>query len=44
MLTSTDSFFIVELMGRKAGWITYAAGIAAEAIMILLLKIMKRYA
>ncbi|HQQ51159.1 MAG TPA: 6-phosphofructokinase [Spirochaetota bacterium] len=32
---STDSFFIVELMGRKAGWITYAAGIAAEAIMMI---------
>lgn len=32
---ATDSFFIVELMGRKAGWITYAAGIAAEAIMMV---------
>ena len=32
---STDSFFIVELMGRKAGWITYAAGIASEAIMMV---------
>ena len=32
---ATDSFFIVELMGRKAGWITYAAGIAAEAIMMI---------
>jgi 6-phosphofructokinase len=32
---STDSFFIIELMGRKAGWITYAAGIAAEAIMMI---------
>jgi 6-phosphofructokinase 1 len=30
---ATDSFFIVELMGRKAGWITYAAGIAGEAIL-----------
>jgi len=28
---STNSYFLVELMGRKAGWITYAAGIAAEA-------------
>ena len=32
---ATESFYIVELMGRKAGWITYAAGIAAEAIMML---------
>lgn len=28
---STNSYFMVELMGRKAGWITYAAGVAAEA-------------
>lgn len=35
---ATDSFFIVELMGRKAGWITYAAGIAAEAIMMVALE------
>jgi 6-phosphofructokinase 1 len=32
---ATDSFFIVELMGRKAGWITYAAGIASEAILMI---------
>ncbi len=32
---ATDSFHIIELMGRKAGWITYAAGIAAEAIMMI---------
>ncbi len=38
---ATDSFFIVELMGRKAGWITYAAGIAAEAIMMLALEDIK---
>jgi 6-phosphofructokinase 1 len=31
---STNSYFIVELMGRKAGWITYAAGVAAEACAI----------
>ncbi len=35
---ATDSFFVVELMGRKAGWITYAAGIAAEAIMMIALE------
>ncbi|HOW81858.1 MAG TPA: 6-phosphofructokinase [Spirochaetota bacterium] len=32
---STDSYFIVELMGRKAGWITYAAGVAAESILMI---------
>lgn len=32
---STESYFLVELMGRKAGWITYAAGIAGEAIMMI---------
>ena len=32
---ATDSFFIVELMGRKSGWITYASGIAAEAIIMI---------
>ena len=30
---STNSYFIVELMGRKAGWITYASAIAGEAVM-----------
>lgn len=32
---STDSFFIAELMGRKTGWITYAAGIAGECILMI---------
>ncbi len=32
---STGSYFIVELMGRKAGWLTYAAGIAGEAVMMV---------
>ena len=32
---STNSFFVVELMGRKAGWITYASGIAGEAVMMI---------
>lgn len=32
---ATDSFFIAEMMGRKAGWITYAAGVAAEAILMM---------
>ncbi len=32
---STNAYFLVELMGRKAGWITYAAGVAGEACDIL---------
>ncbi len=28
---STKSWWVLELMGRKAGWLTYAAGIAGEA-------------
>ncbi|MBN2158881.1 MAG: 6-phosphofructokinase [Spirochaetes bacterium] len=32
---ATDSFFVVELMGRKSGWLTYAAGIASEAIIMI---------
>lgn len=32
---STGSYFIVELMGRKAGWLTYAAGIAGESVMMV---------
>lgn len=32
---STNTYFFVELMGRKAGWITYAAGIAGEAVMMI---------
>jgi len=30
---STGSYFIIELMGRKTGWLTYAAGIAGEAVL-----------
>jgi 6-phosphofructokinase 1 len=32
---STNAFFIVEIMGRKAGWLTYASGIAAGAIKMI---------
>ncbi|MHC4664263.1 MAG: 6-phosphofructokinase, partial [Planctomycetota bacterium] len=32
---TTNSWFIVELMGRKAGWINYAAGIAGESDLML---------
>lgn len=32
---STNSYFLVELMGRKAGWLTYAAGISGEAAIMI---------
>ncbi len=32
---STNAYFIVELMGRSAGWMTYAAGLAGEACAIV---------
>lgn len=32
---STNSYFLAEMMGRKAGWITYAAGLAGEAVMMI---------
>jgi len=32
---STNNYFLVEMMGRKAGWIAYAAGIAGEASVML---------
>ncbi len=32
---STNAFFIVEIMGRKAGWLTYASGIAGGAIKMI---------
>lgn len=32
---TSHSYFLVELMGRKAGWITYAAGISGEAILMI---------
>jgi len=31
---STNSYFIAESMGRKAGWLAYGVGIAGEANMI----------
>ena len=30
---STDSYFVVEMMGRKAGWLAYAASVAGESIL-----------
>lgn len=32
---STKAWYVLELMGRKAGWLTYAAGIAGEATRML---------
>ncbi|MDZ4654380.1 MAG: 6-phosphofructokinase [Coriobacteriia bacterium] len=32
---STKSWYILEVMGRKAGWLTYAAGIAGEATRMI---------
>jgi 6-phosphofructokinase 1 len=32
---STSSWWILELMGRKAGWLTYAAGIAGTATKMI---------
>ncbi|MHB9003286.1 MAG: 6-phosphofructokinase [Coriobacteriia bacterium] len=32
---STKAWYILEMMGRKAGWLTYAAGIAGEATRML---------
>lgn len=32
---STKTWYVLELMGRKAGWLTYAAGIAGEATRML---------
>jgi 6-phosphofructokinase len=32
---STKTWYVLELMGRKAGWLTYAAGIAGKATRML---------
>ena len=32
---ATSSYFIVETMGRKAGWLSYGVAIAGEANMVL---------
>ena len=32
---ATSSYFIVETMGRKAGWLSYAVSIAGEANMVV---------
>ena len=33
--TSTNSWFVLEIMGRKTGWLTYAAGISGEATRMI---------
>jgi 6-phosphofructokinase 1 len=32
---ATSSYFIVETMGRKSGWLSYAVGIAGEANLVV---------
>ncbi len=32
---STKAWYVLEIMGRKAGWLTYAAGIAGEATRMI---------
>ena len=32
---STSAWYVLEVMGRKAGWLTYASGIAGEATRIM---------
>jgi len=32
---ATNSYFVVESMGRKAGWLSYGVGIAGEANLII---------
>ncbi len=32
---STSTWYVLELMGRQAGWLTYAAGIAGEATRMI---------
>jgi 6-phosphofructokinase 1 len=32
---STSAWYILEIMGRKAGWLTYASGIAGEATRMI---------
>jgi 6-phosphofructokinase 1 len=35
---ATSSYFIIETMGRKAGWLSYGVGIAGEANLIIALE------
>jgi len=32
---STQAWYVLEIMGRKAGWLTYASGIAGEATRMI---------
>jgi 6-phosphofructokinase 1 len=38
---ATDAFVIAEMMGRKSGWVTYAAGIAGESIKMVSVEDLK---
>lgn len=33
--SSTNTWYVLEMMGRQAGWLTYAAGIAGEATRMI---------
>jgi 6-phosphofructokinase 1 len=35
---STSTWYVLEIMGRKAGWLTYASGIAGEATLMISLE------
>lgn len=35
---ATHSYFVVETMGRKAGWLSYGVGIAGEANLVLAIE------
>ena len=36
--TATSSYFVVETMGRKAGWLSYGVAIAGEANLVLAIE------
>ena len=38
---STKVWYVLEIMGRKAGWLTYAAGIAGEATKMISVEDLK---
>ncbi len=38
---STKVWYVLEIMGRKAGWLTYAAGIAGEATRVISVEDLK---
>jgi 6-phosphofructokinase 1 len=40
---ATSSYFVVETMGRKAGWLSYGVAIAGEASLVLAVEDLKPY-